>query len=98
MNAEGTAFDYMELSKLTTPTSAYFTTTLDAETRLASILLPEVPTSLDTAIEGTEANKANRDDAIYNIMGQQVGKASQLKNGTLPSGIYVSKGRTILVK
>ena len=98
MNADGTAFDYMELSKLTTPTSAYFTTTLDAETRLASILLPEVPTSLDTAIEGTEANKANGDDAIYNIMGQQVGKASQLKNGTLPSGIYVSKGRTILVK
>ncbi|MCI5491513.1 MAG: hypothetical protein MR404_03730, partial [Prevotellaceae bacterium] len=73
-------------------------TTLDAETRLASILLPEVPTSLDTAIEGTEANKANGDDAIYNIMGQQVGKASQLKNGTLPSGIYVSKGRTVLVK
>lgn len=98
MNDEGTAFEYNENSKLTTPTGAYFTTTLDAENRLATIALPEVPTSLDTAIPGVKENATNGDDAIYNVTGQRVGKVSHLKNGSLAPGIYVSKGRTILIK
>ncbi|MGN1256624.1 MAG: hypothetical protein ACI4UA_05610, partial [Bacteroidaceae bacterium] len=98
MNDEGTAFEYNENSKLTTPTGAYFTTTLDAENRLATIALPEVPTSLDTAIPGVKENATNGDDAIYNVTGQRVGKASQVKNGSLAPGIYVSKGRSILIK
>ncbi len=98
LNSDGTAFDYSDNSVATTPTGAFFTTTLDAGTRLASIALPEVPRSLDTAIQGVGASSRGNDEAVFSITGQRVGTTTQLRNGRLAPGVYVRKGRTILVK
>lgn len=98
LNSDGTAFDYSDNSVTTTPTGAYFTTTLDAGTRLPSIALPAVPKSLDTAIRGVGAASESGDEAVYSVTGQRVGTAAQLRDGRLAPGVYVRKGRTILVK
>lgn len=98
LNSDGTAMDYHENATATTPTGAYFTTTLDAGSRLTSIALPAVPQSLDTAIRGIGAGNASEDENIYTTTGQRVGKTSLLRGGTLAPGVYVSKGRKILVK
>lgn len=98
LNSEGTAFEFSEAAVTATPTGAYFTTSLDENSRLPAILLPKVPTSLDTAVKDVKAEVQNGNDNVYSITGQCVGTAAMLRSGKLASGIYVMKGRTILVK
>lgn len=98
LNSTGTAFEYTQEAQATTPTGAYFTTTLDASTRPAAINLPPVPKSLDTAVSGVHEATNSHDDALYTTTGQRVGNVSSLDKGTLAPGVYVRKGRTIVVK
>mgnify|MGYP004470502667 FL=1 len=98
LNSEGTAFEFSEAAVTAIPTGAYFTTSLDESSRLPAILLPKVPTSLDTAVKDVKAEVQNGNDNVYSITGQCVGTAAMLRSGKLAPGIYVMKGRTILVK
>ena len=98
LNSDGTAFEYSDDAVTTTPTGAYFTTTQDADARLASIILPEVPRSLDTAVQGIQGSEGSGDEPLYTITGQRVGAAGQLRDGSLKPGVYVRKGRAVLVK
>ncbi|HBC28722.1 MAG TPA: hypothetical protein DC006_03440 [Prevotellaceae bacterium] len=98
LNSDGTAFEYSDDAVTTTPTGAYFTTTLDAGTRPASIALPRIPKSLDTAVQSPGAVTRNGDGSLFTITGQRVGRESLPRNGSLAPGVYVSKGRKILVR
>lgn len=98
LNSTGTAFEYSEDAQETTPTGTYFTTTLDAGSRLDAIRLPQVPRSLDTAVSGVKAGEEEGDGTLYSITGQRVGTARSAKTGKLAPGVYVRKGRAILVK
>lgn len=98
LNTDGTALEFSDNAVTTTPTGAYFTTRLGEGTRLPAILLPKVPTSLDTAVKGVKADGSNDNEDVYTTTGQRVGTAAMLRNGQLAPGIYIRKGRTILVK
>ena len=98
LNTDGTALEFSDNAVTTTPTGAYFTTRLGEGTRLPAILLPKVPTSLDTAVKGVKADGSNDNEDVYTTTGQRVGTAAMLRSGQLAPGIYIRKGRTILVK
>ena len=57
-----------------------------------------MPTSLDTAVKGVKADGSNDNEDVYTTTGQRVGTAAMLRSGQLAPGIYIRKGRTILVK
>ena len=98
LNGDGTAFEYSSDAATIAPTSSYFITALDECARLAAILLPAVPTSLDTAVKGINADGEDTHEALYNVTGQRIGTADMLHSGKLAPGVYVRKGRTVLVK
>lgn len=98
LNDDGTAFEYSSDAATIAPTSSYFITALDECARLAAILLPAVPTSLDTAVKGINADGEDTHEALYNVTGQRIGTADMLHSGKLAPGVYVRKGRTVLVK
>ncbi len=97
LNESGTAFEYQEESVATTPLGTYFTTALSEEERAASIILPTVPRSLDTAIGGIKANRLTPNNkGFYNIAGQDMGKSTNKRE--IKSGIYIREGRKVLIK
>ncbi|MBQ7461359.1 MAG: C10 family peptidase [Bacteroidaceae bacterium] len=90
LNEEGTAFDYVTTTKTLTALTSYFTTVLPEETRLPSIVLPEVPipTSTPDGIDTIHEDQwpmTNGD--IYNLAGQRLNRQTK--------GIIIVNGKKI---
>ena len=49
-------------------------------------------------MKGVKADGSNDNEDVYTTTGQRVGTAAMLRSGQLAPGIYIRKGRTILVK
>lgn len=89
LNAEGTAFEYVTINTTLTAMAPYFTTTMSAELRPESIVLPEVPEAKgdQTGISGITSNNA-QEGLLYNLAGQRISK--------MQKGINIVNGKKIL--
>ncbi|MBR4643748.1 MAG: C10 family peptidase [Bacteroidaceae bacterium] len=96
LNAEGTAFEYVTTSTALTALSCYFTTNLPEETRLPSIILPEIPESPD-GINSVEREKGivkgdKFATGVYDLNGRKVTNSQPKK------GIYIVNGKKVAFK
>jgi hypothetical protein len=89
LNAEGTAFEYATINTTLAAMAPYFTTTMSAELRPESIVLPEVPEAKgdQTGISGITSSNA-QEGLLYNLAGQRISK--------MQKGINIVNGKKIL--
>ncbi|MBQ8455228.1 MAG: C10 family peptidase [Bacteroidaceae bacterium] len=90
LNEEGTAFEYITVTKTIDAQAPFFTTDLLEELRLESIVLPEIPVSKEEDPTNINSLKANHtaDEGIYNLAGQRLSR--------MQKGINIVGGRIIL--
>ena len=93
LNEDGTAFEYTSVMKTLEAMAPYFTTTLDESTAPASIVLPDIPVSLDvedpTGIVPPFIATEEK-GAIYNLSGQRLQK--------MQKGINIVNGKKIFIR
>ena len=89
LNAEGTAFEYATINTTLSAMAPYFTTTMSAELRPESIVLPKVPEAKgdQTGISGITSSNA-QEGLLYNLAGQRISK--------MQKGINIVNGKKIL--
>ncbi len=93
LNDDGTAFEYTSVMKTLEAMAPYFTTTLDESTAPTSIVLPDIPVSLDvedpTGIVPPFIATEEK-GAIYNLSGQRLQK--------MQKGINIVNGKKIFIR
>lgn len=89
LNAEGTAFEYVTINTTLSAMAPYFTTTMSAEQRPESIVLPKVPEAEGdaTGISGITSGNTQK-GLLYNLAGQRISK--------MQKGINIVNGKKIL--
>ena len=89
---QGDRFERVDGNAVVAPFGAYLTTTMAPAPQTITIASPATVTAINrinTTTSGTQQN----DDAWYTLQGQRIGKHQQL-----PAGIYIHKGRKVVVK
>ena len=93
LNEDGTAFEYTSVMKTLEAMAPFFTTTLDESTAPTSIVLPDIPVSLDvedpTGIVPPYIATEEK-GAIYNLSGQRLQK--------MQKGINIVNGKKIFIR
>ena len=61
------------------------------------MILDDETTGIQIALlEESGINTFNSDDSVYNLNGMKVGDGSSMQN--LPKGIYIVKGKKVIIK